>query len=297
MKKVNYAIGLALLLWSSAFVGIRFSLTDYTPGSLALLRFLVASISITIIYALLPNKKKIPWPERLQLLLIGVGSIGIYNICLNIGELSVSAGIASFIIGINPVLTIIFCIILFKERTNFLVWFGVVTSMFGLLLIAMGGEYLEVRVQDVFIIFISTTMSAMYNLTQKYFLQKYHPVAVTCWVIWGGTLFLLYFLPALKQDLLTASFATTAVVVYMGIFSATLAYVFWCYALKKITASRASIYTYFLPLISTALGFLVLGEKPAPIALFGGIIALIGAIIAKQGHKNLMIPLKITHTN
>jgi hypothetical protein len=33
-----------LLLWSSAFVGIRYAVRHYPPGSLALLRFLVASI-------------------------------------------------------------------------------------------------------------------------------------------------------------------------------------------------------------------------------------------------------------
>ncbi|MGQ3888133.1 DMT family transporter [Legionella sp. CNM-1927-20] len=289
MKKVNCAIVCALLLWSSAFVGIRFSLESYTPGPLALLRFIVASVCMGIIYLRLPNKNKIPWLIRLQLLLIGVGAIGIYNICLNIGELTISAGIASFIIGINPVLTILLSIILFKEHTHFGIWVGVGISMFGLLLIALSGRNTAIHIEGVLIVFVSTIMSAIYNITQGYYLKTYHPIVVTSWVIWGGTLFLLYFLSDLRQEFFKASFEATLVVVYMGIFSAALAYLCWGYVLANVPVSKASIYTYALPLCSTALGFLLLGEKPSAMSFVGGVIALAGAFIARQPRPSLAI--------
>ncbi|WP_131781013.1 DMT family transporter [Legionella gresilensis] len=282
MKKVNFAIASALLFWSSAFVGIRVSLVSYTPGALALLRFIIASACMGLIYVKLPTKNKMPWRIRLQLLLIGVGAIGIYNTCLNIGELTVSAGIASFIIGINPVLTILISIILFKERTNLGVWIGICISMLGLFLMALGGNDTNIHTEGVLIIFISTIMSALYNLSQGYYLKNYHPIAVTSWVIWGGTLFLLYFFSDLRQEIFKANLGITLVIVYMGIFSAALAYLCWGFVLSNIPASKASIYAYFLPLISTGLGFLLLGEKPSFIAFLGGVIALIGAFIAKR---------------
>ncbi|STX50650.1 integral membrane protein [Legionella busanensis] len=287
MRKVNCAIALALLFWASAFVGIRFSLESYTPGALALLRFIIASICMGIIYLRLPNKNKMPWLIRIQLLLIGVGAIGIYNICLNTGELTISASIASFIIGINPVLTILLSIILFKERTHFGIWLGVGISMFGLLLMALGGKNTAIHIEGVLIIFVATIMSAIYNLTQGLFLKTYHPIVVTSWVIWGGTLFLSYFIFDLKQEFFKASYEATFVVIYMGIFSAALAYLCWSYVLANMPVSRASIYSYALPLYSTALGFLFLGEKPSAMSFAGGVIALAGAFIAKQPQRSL----------
>ncbi|STX28177.1 transmembrane protein [Legionella beliardensis] len=286
-KKVNYALSLTLLFWASAFVGIRFGLASYTPGALALLRFLIASFCMAIIYLRLPNKIKMPWLTRIQLLVIGVGAIGIYNLCLNIGELTVSAGVASFIIGVNPVITLLLSIFLFKERTNFIVWLGVILSLVGLLLIA-SSEHLSAYQPGLFVILISTLMSSMYNLTQKYYLRTYHPIVVTSWIMWGGNLFLLFFLPDLSQEFFAASLQATLAVIYMGIFPAAVAYVLWCYVLTHMPASRASLYIYFLPLISTALGFLLLGETTSFMALLGGVLALIGAVIAKQAHLGLV---------
>jgi drug/metabolite transporter (DMT)-like permease len=48
--KIIGAFGLSLFLWASAFVGIKAGLKSYSPESIALLRFLVAS-TILIIYA------------------------------------------------------------------------------------------------------------------------------------------------------------------------------------------------------------------------------------------------------
>ena len=138
--KVHCALVLTLLFWASAFVGIRVGLTAYSPGALALLRFLVASFAMAIIYFYLPAKKKISWSERLQLLLLGVAGIGIYNICLNYGELSVSAGVASFIIGLIPVVTIVLSVLFLDERPGSAVWVGILISFMGLLFLILGEE-------------------------------------------------------------------------------------------------------------------------------------------------------------
>ena len=44
------ALVIALVLWASAFAGIRAGLRAYTPANLAVLRFLVAS-AVLIVYA------------------------------------------------------------------------------------------------------------------------------------------------------------------------------------------------------------------------------------------------------
>lgn len=98
-------------LLGSAFVGIRIGLTSYSPGSLALLRFLIASACMLLLQARLSSQKRIPWSERLPLICTGVVGIGVYNTCLNYGEMTVSAGIASFILGLMPVLTVLLSVI------------------------------------------------------------------------------------------------------------------------------------------------------------------------------------------
>src|SRR4051794_14124719 len=92
---VMVAIATTLLLWASAFVGIRAGLEAYSPTHLALLRYVSASFVLLLYFysgkTRLPDKRDLP-----RILLMGFVGITIYNLALNFGELSVTAGAASF---------------------------------------------------------------------------------------------------------------------------------------------------------------------------------------------------------
>ena len=62
--KTRLAVWITVALWASAFVGIRAGLESYTPGSLAALRFLVASFCMLILYMRLPNRNRISWRDK-----------------------------------------------------------------------------------------------------------------------------------------------------------------------------------------------------------------------------------------
>ncbi|WP_058519248.1 DMT family transporter [Legionella parisiensis] len=280
--KVGFVVTIAIVLWASAFVGIRIGLAAYSPGALALLRFIVASLCMLIIYYSLGIEKRVAWKDRLQLLLTGMAGIGIYNICLNYGELSVSAGIASFILGLMPVLTVILSLIFLQEKLARGVWVGIIISISGLALLAIDNNSEPGMQQGILAILVSALMGAILTIIQKQFVSIYHPVAIIAWVMWGGTLLLSIFLPDMLQQIQRADFQTTAAVVYMGIFPAALAYLAWAYVLKYLPASSASIMLYALPIVSTLMGFLLLNEQPSFLSLVGCSITLVGAFIANR---------------
>lgn len=279
--KLSSAILITLFCWASAFIGIRIGLESYPPGALALFRFLVASLCMLPFYKRLP-KQKIPWLVRGQLALIGFGAIGIYNICLNIGEMTVTAGIASFVIGLIPVFTICLSVLVLKTRPDYTVWLGIIVSFAGLVIIVLGENAGTSSATGVAIITISSLMGGFYNISQKRFLQHYHPIAVTAWVIWGGTTMLLMYLPELIYHLPAAKAHSTWAAIYMGIFPAALAYASWCFVLGKLPAARAALYLFALPLLSTLMGFIVLKEQPSLLSLTGGLIAMVGAYLASR---------------
>ncbi|MCW8386829.1 DMT family transporter [Fluoribacter dumoffii] len=280
--KVSCVIIIAIVFWASAFVGIRIGLTGYSPGALALLRFIVASLCMLIIYSSLGIKKRVAWKDRLQLLFAGMGGIGIYNICLNYGELSISAGIASFIMGLMPVMTVLLSLIFLREKLTPGVGLGILVSILGLTLLALGENTEPGMQQGILAILVSALMGAILTIIQKQFVSVYHPVAIISWVMWGGTLLLSVFLPDMLQQVRIADFQTTAAVVYMGIFPAALAYLAWGYVLKYLPASKASITLYALPIVSTLMGFFLLGEHPSMRSLLGCSITLAGAFIANR---------------
>src|SRR5688500_2673075 len=75
------ALVLSLLSWASAFAAIRVGLRGYSPQSLALLRFLVASVGVGALAAFLPIRR--PKRTDLPLLLIAaVMGIPVYHVSL-----------------------------------------------------------------------------------------------------------------------------------------------------------------------------------------------------------------------
>lgn len=285
--KTKLALITTVILWASAFPGIRAGLTGYSPGGLALLRFLVASICLYIFYRKLPfPRHRIPFKDVMKLLIIGALTIGAYHLALNFGELTIPSGPASFIISQSPIVTIIFAAILLKEKINKSIIIGIAISVLGIGLMTLQGSTFNLSIGFFYILFAAVS-GGIYSVLQKPYLKKYHMIDVTACIIWGATIFLLFFTRDLYHDIQNASLYSTIAGVYLGIFPAAVCSVLWSYALLDIPASRASISLYFLPVIATLLGWLWLGEVPTTISMIGGTIALVGVWLANQTFRSL----------
>lgn len=289
--KIACALFCTVFFWASAFVGIRIGLESYSPGSLALLCFIVASFCMLLISHFMPNRKQVSWLDRFQLIVLGFLAIGFYNICLNYGELTVSAGVASFVIGLIPVFTLLLAVIYLHERPGLVVYLGLIISFMGLALMLVS-ESAGVSIgRGVVFILVAAWMGAIYTVLQKRFLARYHPVTVTAWVMWGGTLLLTVFAQGLWREFQVAKEASTLSAIYMGIFPGALSYVAWSYVLSYLPASRAAMYLYILPIVSTLMGVIFIHERPAVLSLVGGLLALAGALCATCTHRQ---PVKKT---
>src|SRR3990167_6715375 len=291
--KIKLALFMTIFLWASAFVGIRLGLHAYSPGSLALFRYLIASVCMGIIYFSRDRSRR----SSMRLLdigaLLGIGAIGIgiYNLTLNDGELYISSGMASFIISQSPIITALIAILFLKEPINLLSVFGFILSVLGVMLIAWGEKGGFKWDESIVYMVIATFASGFYSVLQKPFLNKYHVIEVMTYIIWGGTLFLSVYLFQMKHDVFYAPITTTLTVVYLGIFPAALGYLGWSYVLAAIPVSRAVSFFYFMPFLATVLGWICLGEVPAELSIFGGLLAILGVWIVNQSYKR-----RITHT-
>ena len=139
------AIVVTIVAWASAFPAIRAGLAAFGPMELGAVRFAIAAVPAAIFLAV----TRPALPARGELWRFGVGGIGfvaLYTALLNFGELTVSAGAASFIINVSPILTAIFAVAVLGERFSRLAWAGTLLSFAGIGIIALGeGEGLELR--------------------------------------------------------------------------------------------------------------------------------------------------------
>lgn len=281
--KTALAIATAVISWSSSFVFIRVCLKSYDAGDLALFRYVIVSAVMLIFYMRL-KKRNIPtWRELIQLFTLGFFGIGVYMVALNYGEKTVSASITSFIISTNPLVSLAWAAIFFNEKISTKRWIGVTVSIIGLLVIA-GNQLLHAHFNwGILIIMFAVLCAGIYNVAQKPLFKKFHPIEVAAISAWSGTLMMLIFTPSLIHSIPHATWQATSSVVYLGVIPGAIGYMAWSYAISsEVPAAKVVLSLYSLPLFSTLLGWLMLGEMPAGSELFGGCIAMVGALIATR---------------
>lgn len=279
------AIVLTVVLWASAFVGIRAALAAYSPTHLALLRFLVAS-AVLLIYA---ATQQIPRPRCKDLpLIVLAGGIGItgYNLALNAGEQTITAGAASLLVNTAPIWTVILATLFLKESISYRRWLGVVISFVGATVIALGeGGSMQLN-WGAGLVLLAALTQAIYFVLSKNCLIRYRPVEFTIYALLSGTVFLLPFCPGLLHTVRTAPIDATLAVVYLGIGPAALAYFTWSYVLSQIPASQAISFLYFVPVVAIVIAWLGLHEVPSLASLIGGGIAIAGVVLVNTQAGN-----------
>ncbi|PZG20279.1 EamA family transporter [Micromonospora craterilacus] len=298
------AAGTTVLLWASAFVGIRFAGHDYSPGAMALGRMATASIALTAFVALTaaarhgsrqpghatpapddaaPGRSGLPRGWTLGLIgLWGVAWFGGYNVTLNAAERLVDAGTAALLVSVAPILVAVAAVLVLGERLTSRLGVGVTVAFAGVALIAAGGFTGHADKVGVALAVLSAVLYAFGVLLQKRLLARVDAVTMTWLGAVAGTVALLPFTPTLLGELAAAPPSATLGMLYLGVFPTAVGFLTWGYVLSRWTAGRTTAATYLAPPVTVLLSWTLLGEVPAPLALLGGALCLTGVVLATR---------------
>jgi drug/metabolite transporter (DMT)-like permease len=274
------AAGVAIVLWASAFPGIRAGLRAYSPTHLALLRYLVASLALAG-FAMMTRMRFPRWRDLLGIALLGLVGVTYYNVALNMGEVRVPAAIASFLIGFGPILLALEARLWLGERVRRWGWGGILTSFIGIIVIALSGNKGLALNPSVLLVLSAALAQSLYFVGQKSLLTRYTAIELTTYAIWAGTCFLLLFLPGLLGAVRAAPLSLTLTTVYLGIFPGAIGFVCWTYALAHLPTAHVASFLFLTPLVALGVAWIWLGELPAPLALFGGALVLLGVLVVR----------------
>jgi drug/metabolite transporter (DMT)-like permease len=282
--KVLAAIGGTILVWSTAYVGTRVALREFSPMSLALLRFLVASSALALYGwvkgARLPRLHDVP-----VFLALGFLGIFLYMWLFNVGHKTVPAATGSFLIAVTPLFTAINGAVAYRTKIHLRSILGMIVSLLGVGLIAFGertGGSINI---GVFLLLIAAWLLGLYNVWVKPLSKRYKANEITLYTFVAGTLFMLLFLPQLARELPHASAYGVCVVVGLGLFPAAIGYTLWSYALSKAPAANVASFMYLTPVVTMVLGWFWIHELPPAASLVGGLIALGGVVLTNLRTK------------
>ena len=126
MKNITpiLAVFSTVFFWGSSFPVMSYLLETASPLVLGAGRFSIAAL-ISLIWCLYSHKKKITLKHAIRFLIAGFIGIFLYNVFLNYGQQSVSAGASSFIVNCNPLFTALIGFFILKQKVTIIHWLGI----------------------------------------------------------------------------------------------------------------------------------------------------------------------------
>jgi drug/metabolite transporter (DMT)-like permease len=276
-----WAALITVVVWASAFVGIRSAGRDLAPGALALGRLLVGSVTLGTF--VLARRERLPKGRPLAgTVVCGVLWFGLYNVALNAAERRVDAGIAAMLVNIGPILIAILAGLMLREGFPRRLLLGCIVSFAGAAVIGVAISRNGIQeTRGAVLCVVAALAYAGGVVAQKPALRHCSALSVTWLACTVGALSCLPYAPTLVHQLDTARGSAIAWTIYLGVAPTAIGFVTWAYALARTTAGRMGSTTYLVPPLAVLLGWWMLDEVPPLLALPGGLLCLAGVALSR----------------
>jgi drug/metabolite transporter (DMT)-like permease len=264
-----------IIAWGMSWVSVRTVLTELDAGQVGALRYLVASAVMLPVW--LWRGRPLPARSDLGLVaLLGLFGFCFYNLGINFGEKTVDAGTGSLLISFQPILVIFMGVLLRRETVSLVAWIGILISMAGVIMTAIGGSVGLTLNLGTILILGAALSSAIQTLINKALTRRYSALDVTTWAIWIGTLGLLPFSHDLPEAAHHLSANGLAHLIFLGVVPAALCYTIFAWVLTQVPIATAMSAVYAIPVFSLIFGWSMLGEQPTSLTLIGGAVTIVG---------------------
>jgi drug/metabolite transporter (DMT)-like permease len=275
------AIFCTTVLWGLSFISIKVTVAVIPPLTLALFRFLIASVILLFLLKKMEPNTKLAKKDIPLMALSGLLGVAVFNDFQNIGIKMATASVASMIIAAIPILTVIGEFLVFKTSLSWIKIISVILSMVGVYCIVASSQQTsqEDFLGDLFMLGAAVSW-VVYTLITRPLSTQYSQLAVVTYQIFFGTLALIPFAFFETWEWQSIDFFIILHLIYLGVFCSALANYLYVYAMGILGVSSVSLFINLIPVILVFGGFTILQEPVSGMQILGGVVILFSVYIA-----------------
>ncbi len=288
--KIYFLMFLATFFWAGAFIAAKLGVYDLSP---VLLTFLRMGLAAVILFPILVFKQKQTWQLELSelkyvLATAIVGMIG-YHLFFFTALKYTTASNASMINATNPLITALLATYFAGERLSIKKIMLLLMALTGVLYIITKGNLISILELDFnkgdFIMLCGTFLWAVYGILVKKIVPMMGPLKLTTYSFLFCAVLLLPFATYdfIKTQAYLVGGSPYLAVVYMAIFPTVIGYSIQQLAIQEIGPSKASLFINCVPILSTLLAVLFLGEAIYSYHFIGAALIIAAVLLYNIG--------------
>jgi drug/metabolite transporter (DMT)-like permease len=223
-----------------------------------------------------------------RFILLGLIGNTIYQFLFINGISRTTAGNSSLILATTPIFVAVLSSILHVEKVQRRVWFGVILSSIGIVLISLGAGKPQSSSSQSWIgdllVLTGTICWSTYTVLSKPLLQRYSPLKLTTLTVAIGTpLLVLVSIPSLKeQNWSSVSLEGWLSLAYSFSFAIAIGYVLWYTGVSRIGGARTALYEGLITVIAVVAAWLSLSESMTPLQILGIVLVFVSLYLARR---------------
>jgi drug/metabolite transporter (DMT)-like permease len=256
--RAHLALGLMVVLWSGAFVGIKAALdTGIGTFDLVVIRFLIAAPAFAIVL-LVRRPLGITRAALPRLVLGGALGVAAYQLTLNEGQLRTTAGVTSLIIASCPALTLLIARMTGLERLTPTRLGGIALAFAGIAVVAIWAPGQELATGDSLGITAASTLA-------------------------GAACTLPFVRSSTVDTIVHLTLDQLLILLWLALAVTVIGYLAWNEGVRGLDPSRASVYLYPITPLSLLAAVVLLDEPWSPALGISCVLVLGGVALAQRG--------------
>lgn len=295
------ALIVSMIIWSVSGIAIKHALVVLPPFTLIVLRF-VPSVLLMLLIGLLCRRsplfglQRLEWRDVPLFLIAGFCQPFLYYLLETFTyDVLHSPTIAETLLSTSPLLSPLFAAVLLREQVTRFNIFGIIISTAGVFALTLVGsaDYSIGNPWGVLLAFAAVSAAVIDSVMMRKVPGRYSSLS---FIFYAQLISLCFFLPIWfwreatvidYHELIANSQLPTALfcVGYLTVFASVIAFILFCYALRKVGVTRANAFNNIRPAF-TALWMLLFFGEHLPLAKWVGILLIIfGLFVCQKQEK------------
>lgn len=279
---------LAAALWGMTFVANHELLLHLAPEQIVVTRFtIVASMFLAILAARPELRPRFTRREWAVMLVCGLLAVPGAQLSLTHGQQYLSPAMSGLVVATGPAFAAVLAVAFLRERLTPRQLVGIVLAFCGAAVVILftSGTGTDLTVRNPWGAALVATAQlswAAYTVISKRIAQNHAPVTAVAMAVVLGTLLMTPAVPSALRTLPSLPVSGWLWFLHLAVLGTVVPYLIWFTSLRYLDANETVVFMFLIPLFAVTWSALILGERPAPLGLLGGVGILIGVSLTQR---------------